>query len=485
MDMRNRSVYRDAAAVALFLTVGLASTSFLNPSSARGAGLGGDCCADLEERVAELEATTVRKGNKRVTVTISGWVIKAVNYWDDGVDSNVVVGDKGFPIASNFVISGEAQITDGWSAGYNLHVEAPGSDFSFAANQNEDVSGFGAISTLLSYMWIQSDKWGTLNWGQLHPATDNVALLPDLSGTVLESNAVVQEGAGFFLRPKGVSPNKNATVGLNWGNFLWCEGLNAGIGGDCGVPTSGVRYDSPTIAGFSLSGGYSTLVTGANNFDLLDVAVRYAGEFGDIRTAAAYGYTHTTGGSGLARGDQFGFKEDVDRHQVGASVMHVPTGLFVYGMYQYEDANPTPSSPGVPNVRGARNTNDVWFGKVGIKQNWTPLGATVLWGEGGQYRNMLGDLKGVDLCGAGLLTTADGQLAPACRNSTGAAFVNSSDVNRWGLGAVQEIDSAAMHIWLRWQHQELDASFKTGNGNSVSQGFDDWDLIQAGGIIFF
>ena len=44
--------------------------------SASAADFSGDCCADLEERVAELEATTVRKGNKKVTVTISGWVTK-------------------------------------------------------------------------------------------------------------------------------------------------------------------------------------------------------------------------------------------------------------------------------------------------------------------------------------------------------------------------------------------------------------------------
>ena len=41
---------------------------------AKAADLGGDCCADLEERVAELEATTVRKGNKKVSVTLYGKV---------------------------------------------------------------------------------------------------------------------------------------------------------------------------------------------------------------------------------------------------------------------------------------------------------------------------------------------------------------------------------------------------------------------------
>ena len=29
---------------------------------------------DLEERIAELEATTARKGNRKVSLTVSGWV---------------------------------------------------------------------------------------------------------------------------------------------------------------------------------------------------------------------------------------------------------------------------------------------------------------------------------------------------------------------------------------------------------------------------
>ena len=56
--------------------------------AAKAADLGGDCCSDLEESVAELEATTVRKGNKKVTVTLYGRVNRIVNFWDDGVESN-------------------------------------------------------------------------------------------------------------------------------------------------------------------------------------------------------------------------------------------------------------------------------------------------------------------------------------------------------------------------------------------------------------
>ena len=71
--------------------------------------------------------------------------------------------------------------------------------------------------------------------------------------------------------------------------------------------------------------------------------------------------------------------------------------------------------------------------------------------------------------------------------------MTGSEVERWGLGVVQEIDSAAMHLSVRWQHQELDVDI-TGYGPvgsscsgscRINQSFDDWDLFQAGGIIFF
>ena len=57
----------------------------LSVGSASAADLGGNCCADLEERIAELEATTARKGNRKVSLTVSGWVAEQVMWWDDGV----------------------------------------------------------------------------------------------------------------------------------------------------------------------------------------------------------------------------------------------------------------------------------------------------------------------------------------------------------------------------------------------------------------
>ncbi len=72
----------------------------LTAGSASAADLGGNCCADLEERIAELEATTARKGNRKVSLTISGWVAEQVMWWDDGVERNTYVGGLGTTLAS-------------------------------------------------------------------------------------------------------------------------------------------------------------------------------------------------------------------------------------------------------------------------------------------------------------------------------------------------------------------------------------------------
>ncbi len=90
---------KSASSAALFAAVGLFMVGSAAP--AKAADLGGDCCADLEERVAELEATTARKGNRRVSLTITGQVTTAVMAWDAGAsiaasaakDGSITFGD--------------------------------------------------------------------------------------------------------------------------------------------------------------------------------------------------------------------------------------------------------------------------------------------------------------------------------------------------------------------------------------------------------
>jgi hypothetical protein len=94
----------------------------LSGGAAKAADLGGDCCSDLEESVAELEATTVRKGNKKVTVTLYGRVSRIVNFWDDGVESNTYTLNSSYS-PTRWGFRGDAKIGGAWTAGYNLEME--------------------------------------------------------------------------------------------------------------------------------------------------------------------------------------------------------------------------------------------------------------------------------------------------------------------------------------------------------------------------
>jgi hypothetical protein len=67
----------------------------------------------------------------------------------------------------------------------------------------------------------------------------------------------------------------------------------------------------------------------------------------------------------------------------------VPTGLFAYGLYQHEENDGTTFTNSFQGANGHvfdnsdANNSDVWYVKAGIRRTWTPLGATVLFGEGG------------------------------------------------------------------------------------------------------
>jgi hypothetical protein len=518
----------------------------MSASPAKAADLGGDCCADLEERVAELEATTVRKGNKKVSVTLSGWVVKLGSWWDDGHETNFYTGDKDTTLSSHFQISGSAQISPGWSAGYTIAVEVPGNTASvgFAANQFDDNAwNFSAsINTLLSYMWIKSDSYGTVNWGQLSQATDNVALLPDLSGTVIEANAVLFDGAGMFVRPKGAKNSNDLASDFKWISVVNCLSGGGGVGADCaGYPYNGFRYDTPTWAGFSVSTGYY-------EDDVWDVAVKYAADWNSVKFSAAVGYTQLTDegctgfgvpNSGVGNctngvvngggGAPFqNYRKDAEIFQVGASIMHVPSGLFVYGLYQNEQNDGTQwkslvvngnpllvANPKARLVNSAANETDVWYLKAGIKKAWMPAGATVIFGEWGRYEDMFNGLCSVPGASDGNINNVS--LGTACITSLpigvvqsgkakgqailASAAVTGSEVDRWGIGVVQEIDSAAMHLFARWQHLDLDLSatdlrtlrvnsqgFLVPNknfGKGLSTSWEGLDIFQIGGVIFF
>ncbi len=126
--------------------------------------MAGNCCADLEERIAELEATTARKGNRKVSLTVSGWVNEAVFFWDDGVERNAYVGTNELE-QGRFRFNGDAKITDDWKAGYILEIGANGAG---SKSFDQDNDGVTAISVRKSAWFLkQQGRSAKLTMGQV------------------------------------------------------------------------------------------------------------------------------------------------------------------------------------------------------------------------------------------------------------------------------------------------------------------------------
>jgi predicted porin len=409
----------------------------LSAGSASAADLGGNCCADLEERIAELEATTARKGNRKVSLTVSGWVGEQVMWWDDGGEQNVYVVGLGSTLASHFKFTGQATISPGWYAGYVIHVEAISSD-SLTISQATPVGpaalagaggGFPGYQTQLlqSFWFIKSDHLGKLGVGLQSQASDNTAILVDGSGSLVPANWVAFEYNSFLARNSATG--LLTTVAL--GGVAGCAG--GGFNGDCnGATQHVVRYDSPTFGGFSVSASWG-------EDDMWDVAARYAGEFNGFKFAAAAAYNELSGGA-------LGPKSDTEEYfQAGAYLEHVPTGIFVYGAY------------GKNQFEIATGESENWYVKAGLRERWTPLGHTVLYGE---YQNIEAEGSFVQL------------------NGIAAIGANpDADFDLWGLGVVQEIDAAAMSLWVSYRNIEY--------SDSSTVDFDDFQYVKAGALINF
>ena len=269
--------------------------------SAQAADLGGDCCADLEERVAELEATTARKGNRKVKLEVSGQVNEAVLCWDDGTESNIGVYTND-NARTRFRFKGDAKITDDVKAGFLIEIGIRGANSK--RFDQEDPGGCNAPSTAQapaspscnldlrhSVWYIDSKKYGRLWVGHTGGAGESVTEV-NLAATkdVLKYSDIEDTGLGLFARSGGTRlANRSSTsgrTGLEWRQLIRGGGDQPGEGKRWEM----VRYDTPEIFGF----------VGTVNFgedDAWEMGLRYTNDkLHGFKVAAAIAYGENTEG---------------------------------------------------------------------------------------------------------------------------------------------------------------------------------------------
>ena len=348
----------------------LMGATALTPAMA--ADLGGDCCADLEERVSELEATTARKGNRKVSVKISGHIARTLGWYEDEYGDSEWYAQGHGVSGSRLKISGKAALTSTWTAGYQVR-------FRFRADRNKSSmkragESFGPSGNIpvkidRNYVYLKHKRYGTFVLGHAGAPTGSIANI-SLGGHAVTGDADGEDWNGSSIN-----------------GFHLAQDLGH----------QAVAWISPTLRGFTFAIAWSDLDIDVHNagpdvatrpmvggsddaVDVWDMALRYAQEFGPIRIAGGIGYT-TTDNNEL----------DLGSNIMGSvALMHTPTGLNVNFSAGAE------IDGGLPNIGDngtkayaifgpAAGDQQFWYISGGINRDFTGYGNTSLYGEYGHY----------------------------------------------------------------------------------------------------
>ena len=308
---------------------------------------------------------------------------------------------------------------------------------------------------------------------------------------------------------------------------MTCLTAGGGIGADCnGYPDNAFRYDTPTWGGFSVSTSYG-------EDDMWDVAVKYAADWNSVKFSAAAGYTQVTDEGCRALARSYGRTaptshcwvavERLTRTSAGMRIssrsarpsctFHQACSFMACIRAEQNDGTQwkTINFNTGKIVDSAANETDVWYVKAGIKRAWSPVGATVLFGEWGQYNDMFTGLCGIRALGlSGNIFQCGALFAPpACRSApcrTAMPIWLSAHGDRFGSRAVGPrcrtrdrlcgdaslcplaaprprpgCDRHSSHCDQRQRRCSHNKNF----GKSLNTSFEGLDLFQIGGVIFF
>ena len=472
---------KSTSSLALTLAAGLALSM-----SANAADLGGNCCADLEERVAELEATTARKGNRKVSLTLSGQVNRALMYYNDGGKSNTFFGLDNTQSSTRFGFSGSAAINSEWKAGFTIVIDVADTGRAVSANQvNEDggslrggnvtalpfrnnTNGDHLLRMRNAFWYLESSRIGRIQVGRM--ASSSSAGVIDLGGvSVLAATGEGCVGTSLFFRDAAGNLS-----GRQIGTYT--QGC-----AHPGYRAESVQYISPTFAGFTFSasvGEAAHAETSADNNTLsrrealgtnYGVDLKYANEFNGVRLAAVLGWEQ----SRLNDDDGVSYNSRYEQWGISGSILHVPTGLFAQAWYSAARSAPFDSTLTSTTVgqTGDSTTSSSWHIQGGVTRNWFGIGNTVLFAEYGRFDKW-----------------GQAQTASLLNNVTSASILGDK-LSMWGLGVVQNVDAAAMELYLGYRNYKAtddvySATIPTGS-NVANGALKDIDVVMAGARIKF
>ena len=233
---------------------------------------------------------------------------------------------------------------------------------------------------------------------------------------------------------------------------------------------------TPTCYGFWFNAGYG-------EDDIWSVSARYKKEWGENwKVGAGIAYEEFTdelvqNGAG---GQPFqGFRRDLREWAGEASILHKPSGLWAnFSFTASEDRDSDTINAGIFDRKSPPDMFS-WDISGGIQKEWWDLGATTLWGGYTNSQDGIGGLTN-PFNNPGRKVTAN--------RIPGIGFdteITGSEVTKWYLAADQAVDSAALDLYIGYQHISPEIDLIDAAVKRVNAPLRDFDLVFTGARIYF
>jgi hypothetical protein len=433
--------------------------SSLDVGSTSAADLSGDCCGDLEERIAELEGLTALKGGRKMSLSITGSLSRIILNVDDGRGSYTYYGLDNTNSASRYNLYGQAKLSSEVKVGfYMLFTLGAGGTSSSVSQLDEDgkapsklcpittagcpsfnehnVDSYFADARNLVW-WIEHEELGRVTVGR--------ALVPGVWTTLdLTGQIFNVASAGFGLLNGGflIRGPTGQYYSIVWGNITDPAAAFS--------RTELVRYDTPTYYGFLFSSSV------AESGDYFASHLRYLQDKGPLRAAGVVSYEHATEAASPGVIDPsnisyIGRSPDVTAKGLALSAMHVPSGVFLQGHYMSVDygrdiIGAASGFWGQSTVH--KKPTDQWLVQAGIAKSWFDYGQTSIYGEyaaatdwGADFTNAAGTTLGRDYAVPGF---------------TPVRGVVGTQLTIWGVGVAQDLAASSTTLFAGYRRFNAD-----------------------------
>ena len=279
----------------------------------------------------EIERT-VTSGEDRIKLAISGQINRMVNIADDGVKTYVFHVDNNNS-SSRVRFVGTGKINEDLSVGSVIEVETKSNDSNVVSQINQDTGAVG-FNNRKTEVYFDSKPLGRLSIGKGSAASDGSTEV-DLSGTtVVAYSGIAGLAGGMLFRNKDTGELTDIAVKNAFVNF---DGLGR---------VDRLRYDTPVLKGFMLSGS-------AVEDESWDAVLRWGGEGYGVQAAGALAVADRTG------------NDEGKLYSGSFTALHLNTGLNL-------------TAAGAVQDQEKQDDQSFWYVKGGWKTDFIKLGSTAL-----------------------------------------------------------------------------------------------------------